>query len=471
MKKQNGFRKLILYITMAAVLVGFFSGCGVQQSVEDATGAAESTDNTLCIFTENTAVYSLIEDVAREFEAEYEGVSIQLEAPPVGEGRTEYLEQLRVQIMAGKGPDIYILPVENTGSDQIFPNVGMCMNNGIFKDISRYYDKDSELCKEDLVSAVMDAGVIDGARYILPLQYNFPVLYVDNGQLEKAKRNLDECLNGMIDIVGTKGGTALAADYSFAYFSLHWLNFLPELIDYEKLEVSISKKELADFLAQYRELMTMAGSSALRYASPSYENYMSSGDFWALDGVSAHLGSLNSLLSNLQIAKATGTDLTVIPLSASDGSVAATVTYYGAIDANCNNPELAYRFLRRFLLAENQWNTAFAGQLSGWPVLTGNSWEEMNDVLWRSIRDLSFSAQDQKDRLSALRSVELTAEDVSVLNTKIDVVHLPFAAKGDFMDRIDSQLNLARNPDAMSVDVAELAEEIIWELELHLAEG
>ena len=42
-------------------------------------------------------------------------------------------------------------------------------------------------------------------------------------------------------------------------------------------------------------------------------------------------------------------------MRALDGDLVANITYYGAVGAGCETPELAYSFLRMFLLEETQW--------------------------------------------------------------------------------------------------------------------
>ncbi len=462
-------------ILLLAVLL-----CGCGSEAADSGSTTPDGDDTLWILTEKCTTYALVKHIAQQFQEEYPDVTIRLETlPSNAEEREVYLEQLKVQIMAGKGPDIYLLPVENFSSSQVFPNFGQCMQNGIFLDISPYYDADTALNKDGFVSAVMDAGVIDDARYILPLQYDYPVAYVDVQQLERvglSPDDMDDCLNGMTEVVQTLGSSALAANYSFAYFQLHWLCFLPELMDYEAQEVTLEKEQLTDFLNQYRDLMTAVDQTTLDYAAPHFSNYMNFGEFWALDGVCVQLGSLKNLIYNLRIAKATGTELAVIPVRATDGSLTADVVFYGAVGTGCGDPELAYTFLRQFLLEENQWENNLSEHSSGllgdgWPVLTEGSWSDLSDDFWRQEVRTQYQEADQKQRRTALLNTKLTAEDFSVLDTQIDVVQLPFAAKGDYMEMIDSRLNPSRNPDAMRVDVADLAEEILWELELLLAEG
>ena len=55
------------------------------------------------------------------------------------------------------------------------------MENGVFLNLSGYYD--TEELAQGLKTDVMDGCLKNGARLVLPLGYNMPVLYVDRESL------------------------------------------------------------------------------------------------------------------------------------------------------------------------------------------------------------------------------------------------------------------------------------------------
>lgn len=469
------------WVSILLIMTLMFCGCFVP-SAQDTIDAETSVEeqNTLWIVTSSGTMYSLIKRVTEQFGEEHEGLTINLEKLPLdAEEREAYMERLRVQIMAGNGPDIYLLPLEFVGSDQLFNDVTQSKMNGLFLDISEYYDADEELNKDGLVTEIMNAGVLNGSRYVLPLRYNYPVAYVDVQRVEAACLNVDgvdNCLMGITEIVQTMGGSSLTAYYGSTYFAVYWPCFLPELFDYDNQKVALTKTQLEDFLTQYRNLMCAIGDNALCDAIPDFGNYISNGSWWALDGQSVQLGSLDNLIYNLRIAKAEGIELAVIPLKNTNEELVASITFYGAIGASCENPKMAYALLREFLLEENQWENNLSENLTGliadgWPVLTDGAWSDLNADLWLQIADNRYTDAEKKERKNSLKFAELTEKDYSVLDTEIDIVQFPVAEKVDYWEIVDSQLNAVRNTDVMNVDVGELAENLIWELEWHLAEG
>lgn len=445
-------------------------GCGIRFEPTD------ETESSLWIVTNNSGMKQLIDRVSECFLEAHPGMTITIDTgPDDADEWPVYLEQLQVQIMAGEGPDIFLFLSENISSSSLITDVNQFMRNGLFLDIAEYYDRDTEVNKDGLVPAVMDAGVVDGARYVLPLRYNFPVVYADVGQLEAAGISVDDLkngLSGLVDAVEKMGEDSLAADYGSFYFYLYWMNVLPELIDYEKQSVLLDKEELVEFLAEYRALMACGISDSV----PNFDSYIEREVFWALDGYGLYLGTLNCLAENTRIAKSADVELAVIPLTASDGSLIANVSYYGAVSANTHSPELAYAFLREFLLEENQWENnlgALTSTLidSGWPVLVEGAWADLDKDLLKGTNDISPDAEDARTRRRVLKSTEMVEEDYLILDAQIDTVRFFPAEQWDYMMRIDSVLNINRNPNAMEVDLEVLAEEIIQELEWRLAEG
>ena len=165
------------------------------------------------------------------------------------------LEQLRVEMMAGKGPDIFILPTTvQFHRENLILDVEQAMRNGLFADLSEYYDADDDLGKEVLATEVMDAGVVGGRRYVLPLRYNLPVAYVDEAQFEAIGLSVDLFSSGMInlmDAITATGNPDIITRATNGNFDLYSFNYLSDVVDYDKRQVSISKEELISFLRSY----------------------------------------------------------------------------------------------------------------------------------------------------------------------------------------------------------------------------
>ena len=465
------FKIFIAIVCITVITAGSLSSC--------ASSSNEPITNCeLWVLTVNTGSEYLIEEISERFQEEHPGVTVRIDTgPDTAEEWEQYLEQLQIQIMAGHGPDVILNLSENISTPTYITDVNQFMRNGLCLDLTAYYEQDTELDKAGLVSSVMDAGVVDGARYVLPLRYNIPVIYADVQQLEAVGLRADDLQNGLsslAEVAPILDAGAIASDYGDWFFNLYWMNCLSELIDYDAQQVALDRAELIGFLDDYRKL-TFYGIDTVYV--PALGSYIrDNNSFWALNGNCIFLGTLDNLAQNLRIAKAAGIDLAVLPLTASDGSVIANVSYYGAIGANTNNPDLAYEFLREFLLEENQWENNLGKSLStlidcGWPVLTKNSWSDLDADLLRMLSDETVTDSLARERKARIRSVELVEEDFSILNTEFEDVRFFPATQWNYMMEIERQLNIKTNPDAMTVDINALAEEILQELTWDLAEG
>lgn len=435
---------------------------------------AEQKDEALWVLIDYRTSGFPVEQALQSFQQTYPNVPLRIEYLPEDPGEQElYLEQLRTEIMAGQGPDVFLLAQYSP----VFSDVEQSMHSGLFLDISTYYDTDTALEKDGFAQSIMEAGVVDGARYILPLYYNFPVLYVDTRQLESAGISLDSLgkgISGLSQAVEKLGKKAVVNRAMF--LDCYLPNLFSELIDYEAQKVTWSREELAAFLAQYRDLMTCIEEEYIPWHIESMTNYISTNDFLGQSENCIYLGSLLDLVDVIRTAKATGTELAIVPLTAANGSLCATVTNYGAIGAGTDKPELAYEFLRIFTFKENQWAVSTKSHsllTENWPMLVQDSWAEIDGKIWESTMasTKAITVEGGKARRSAIAQTSVTTEDYAVLEAEISEVVFPLRCGMEYMTIIRQQLNPYLNPDAANVDIEALADRLIQDLQWRVAEG
>lgn len=481
--------RLICAVLTVIMLSGILSAC----DVEDPSETTGSGVTTLWIVTEaeinpDGGMNVQAEAVIREFEKNHENVEIELEILPHWKNNREErevrLEQIRAEILAGKGPDGYLLPNYFLIAEPMFNDVQQAMRNGVFTDISACYDADDTLGKENLVTEVMDAGVVDGARYVLPLRYTFPVAFVDTQIMEEAGIDLraeDLNIYSLWDEISKTGDQAWyiqAAVYSGAVVT--YLTYLPEALDYDTGEVLIDKEELAAFLYRLQDIKQNAGEN-IRQSITAYL-YTDTGVFFSPEAP-MEIYQAERAMEIEAIAQVEGRDVAAMPLRAADGDLVAEVTYYGAVGSGSQEPELVYEFLREFLTEESQFEhdrlskplKRIEHQLiaGGLPVRMKGSVEKVWDIYQTVYQNLPAFGNNRKaiTRRAAVLKAEITAEDVPVLDVPIDRVH--FASTVDQYDLSDliAQLNDIRTGEPTDVDVEALAQEIIDMYRMHLGEG
>ena len=497
--KKKFWKTLLALLLVLLMICGLLSGCNRNTDTENTITAYDDTTSdgtvSLRVVTEKTGAFMMndvVQKIAKDYEASHENVVIKVDIlPDDAEEREIRLESLRADIMAGNGPDVFLLPT-NTKSrreEMLFLDVVQSMYNGMFTDIGPYYDADYALEKEELQTTVMNAGVLGDARYVLPLRYSIDTLLIDREELAKygvSEEEITGSINDLFEVILQKKDPMLA--YSAAMYSISDARPFPELIDYENEQVLLTKEEVGAYLKAYLQwdaLGVIEGTSN-RDPQPrasSTSSYVSSANYWQSGGFPVHVESLVDAVHSYVIAETVGAgEFAAYPLRSSDGSVVAEVTYWGAIGTGCENVDVAYDFLRQFLCEETQWELGRSAKQAGaacslyeagYPVRIKGSIPSISASVVNTA-SLSVDSDDIKAseaRMNALKAVEMTDKDFPLLEVEIDAVRFPISWETEFRFRRDALQLGSENGQPTDKEIEELAEEMIRELEFHLAEG
>ena len=437
-------------------------------------------------YDDTLGIHSQLNKWVTQFEAEHEGVTVVLEVLPLdSNSRNPMIQQIRSELMSGNGPDVILMPnaysdraSAGSGQNPLINDVRLAMKNGLFLDISKYYDEDIELAADELQQTVMDAGVLGEARYVLPLRYDIPIMYVDKQAFSETGLRQDIFESNVIELMDNV--VALDDNRTAANFRMHWIqpqftmNFLPSLIDYDTGKVAVSQAELEVFFQSYQNywvrLLHAFSNSALSNR-PVFYQYQSNGEYWTGTGNFMFIGSMQQAVENITIAKTKNIELEMYPVRSMDGSVIADVTYYGAISAGSQNPELAYEFLRAFLTEDFQWERnlidvqgvwKLAGY--GWPVRSEGSYAALTESIWaRSEWKFSHGA-------NKIPKEALLENECSILSTKIDKARFSIPLEHSFYRDLWTLYDKEKMMPS-DVDIPQLAQKWLEKLQLHLDEG
>ena len=461
MKKSTVFLLFVLVLTLFLL-----SSCSHNTHTEE---------RTLWIVTEESVADGMnwqAKNSIKDFEKANPDVKVELEILPNekehAQEREIRLKKIRSDILAGQGPDIYLLPNSTFASNPLFEDVQQSMYNGVFADISAYYDADDGLGKEELVTEVMDGGVVDGARYVLPLYYTFPVLYTERQlmtslglDLEASSSNIYSLLGALTSAYDTKWNWApSAAGYS------GYAPYLPQMIDYASGKVLVGEEEFSNFLSSCCSLYSDALVSGFGMST-----YINTGRVFEEENP-IYMGWAQNAAAFSAISKVSNQDLVAIPIRAADGDLVACVTYYGAVGNGCSDPELAYQLLREFLTEDVQFEkerlsqSKFTAQTaaSGLPVRSRGNVSDLWKVQQKIYKNFGSEAEETR-RKRALMAVALEQTDVPVLDVRIDRVH--------FANSFDQRIMTFAVGDILreQADVDTVVRELILQLQMHAAEG
>lgn len=263
-------------------------------------------------------------------ETEYELLVL----PDDTEDREPELTRLRTEIMAGKGPDAFVLnspipgTVTNSGEilEPLFPNVEKSMYSHLFLDVEEMVQNSEIVALDSCNQTVMDVGVTGDGRFLLPLTYTFSGIMVDRSALEDPDytfSTLDQLLQS--DQETLKG--------LFSYSTLGMFpNCLGLLADYQGQNLLVTSESLQTAIEQ--------GESFAAYQDEQYS------------GSTARLGGLTASWSDWMNLPYEETAYNVYPIPNPEGGVTAAVTMYAAINRNASHPQEAFALIEQLFREE-----------------------------------------------------------------------------------------------------------------------
>lgn len=443
---------------------------------EEETEPSDPKDVFWIVMDNTVGMTSLVEKLIDTFQSDHPELQVELQVIPTyyfqsdKDKRDAVLQEIRTAMAEGNGPDVFLLPAAQKNGEPLFVDVNLAMRDGAFADISTYYDADKELGKEDLVTAVMDAGMVDGARYVLPLRYDMPVLYVDTYQLDDEGCTM-EMLSGTIgelyDAVLASGNPKLAtaATVTATATSDFSLNFYPEFIDYDTGEILLTAEDMMSLLQSIQNARAAEQIDKRQFQNPPTDEYLAGEDSEYWNDISCYyIGGMDDLLSFALFTCAhVAPGLTMLPVTAVDGSVVADVTYYGAVSADSKNPELAYEFLRWFLTEEGQWqeNEDLVSNYIGWPV------RAKGDVSTPAQKYITYKcAQVDLYRHTLTNS---GIGELPILDRSIDRVQFATNYELEFKEDVVDLLNDSKTGAVQDADIIVLLQAWLEKVQQHLA--
>lgn len=428
-----------------AIMLSYFHGCAsTSMPVQAAESNTSDTQVSLWLITEETVCDGMNDQVkllTQKFEETHENVKIKLDILPTSEPeRVNYLKNLYALIENGEGPDIYCLPTSDvltldhpipytyTRIKPIFPDVNLAMREGYFKDISTFYDSDHTLHKDALLTEVMDAGLVGTARYTLPLRYNAPILYVNDDILSEYNVSTDPLNSGILswmDYIRTTNNPILAC--SAEYVSIKAFS---DLLDYDSKTITLSEDKLIRYLELLQDIRKLIGFEVNHRSRASIESYICNKHSL----LPAQVGTLENAMDFVAISSLENISLSMYPLRSVDGDWIATVSYFAAIGADCNHPDLAYDFIRTFLMPEYQWEEnrhkpeteQYSGILErSWPVLTKGSVAPLWENYKMQANKNYYPIEETQSVKDAILSLELSDSSLPILTERIDIARFP----------------------------------------------
>lgn len=308
------------------------------------------------------AVKGFLETVAdlggpEDGEAEY--------IPASGSERKSVLTQLRNEIMAGSGPDVFIVISGNDRSnleddDPLFPFPEKSMASGLFLPLDSYIENAQFLEWDKLTPQVMAAGKIEKGQMLLPLCYTFPVTFYRKEEVSlmtTAETTWEDMINdstGLLSCAGNMWYQPMDGYTLITPWNLFPAALLGKGEDYEAEQLNFTQEELLTYTKQAVSL---------------YQREQA-GEF---DSLPSHKPAA------MTVDECSGIEYAMVPCYQVHGGVTATVTAFAGINANTKRADDAFFLLDVLLKGDFQEKSSlyqYFGDSNGIPTYEGLMTEE-----------------------------------------------------------------------------------------------
>lgn len=259
---------------------------------------------------------------------------------PDSEEQENAQTRLLTDLMAGKGPDLLLMNLISFSTNQ-----KTAMGSGLFQDLN-YYFKQNPIDWENYNTAIMNSGLYQGKRYIVPLSYTI-------GIYATTKKTLDR--NGIptsVDFTLDNFDKLLPYQENLEENKTGFFNRAPDIslyictfIDYDKKEHKFETSKFKKSMEQYKQLNQMQNTSMY-----VFENCMGFSDPRMMGN---YIASKNSSL------KEDDKLILIADKMTSDSGTTAVPWNTVAINANSPNGARAFKFIQ-WALSETTQRSKFS---------------------------------------------------------------------------------------------------------------
>lgn len=353
-------RPLLLFAILGVLL----SACAAQPS--DTSKMPGSTTSlptvTVCLDLAvygNTGLMDIIPGRGEDFEVVLDTV------PTKYPERDAKLTRIRTEIMAGKGPDVflcdcmypYFLTEAGDEPQALFPFPEKAMKNRVFLPLDEYIQNSDTLEWDMQLPVIMDAGKNDEGQLLLPFSYTFSVAAFD-----REKYRLSEELPMTWEEMASSGDPLV----HFAITQGILSGALGRTADYDRDEPTFTEDELLNCAELFWE-----SSEAMRNGRMTeLTEYNADGGYYELkDGVkyinfsSYELGTLKG---GTDIGDS-GREYLMVPVYNTSGGVTASVTAFAGVNRNTKVPDESFRVIEAVFSRSTQQASPIYNSLMGIP--------------------------------------------------------------------------------------------------------
>jgi hypothetical protein len=272
---------------------------------------------------------------------------VEVEIVNFDEAAEEFRAILNTELAAGRGPDLVLAQTRD------FPDIYKTMETEIFVDLNHFIANDNGFNMNEYNQAVLDAGVLRGRRYVMPIQYNVPILMTTQEILDAEAINpADLSTFDSFITVAQRFNEKYAGDPNKSVFTNFQINasnirnFFPHsginLIDYQANAVGIDKGKFKSIIDIMKKTYVRE-DIAVRNPLTEYEGLRDKNQLFSIESTIGWI--FYDTYDRLVQDGLTG--------------VTAEVQYFGAIPKSSENQINAWNLLKIILSEDIQAGTMY----------------------------------------------------------------------------------------------------------------
>ena len=302
----------------------------------------EETDTLVLYSDEGTLMF--LKKAMELFQKQYPNV--QIEHKHYSQDECEAI--LQAEIPAGKGPDLLF------SYYGLLPDIYKTMDSGVLVDLNPYMANDPDFSLSDYNEGVLNGGVINGKRYIVPINYTIPMLLTteellfENGIDPSSLNSFDGFINACTEFREKNPEKRLFTTGASNYYLQNLYEYSGlRMIDYEKKEISINEE-------RFNKIMDLC---RLYYKNPPEDGFMDSQIMlYRRETMFGNCETTEfSYFTAYAVIKYMQQETPIFcTVPNEDDGVTASIFYFSGIPVGAQNKINGYRFLKILLSDEYQ---------------------------------------------------------------------------------------------------------------------
>lgn len=334
--------------------------------------------------------------------------------PAWGTDRENAMTSLKTEIMAGKGPDLFLCEQDTYAiggasfgkmdSDPFFAFQEKAMKNRLFLPLDDYIKSAKYMEWDRFLPVIMEAGRSEEGQQIIPMSFAFDALYVD-----REKYGLEDWDRSMSWQEMRESGSPVLQYATSARIP----NVIGRVMEPGADEPMFTEEELLGYIREY--------CGRLPGERGSYDELNE--DEAVYDGMMMRIYVPDTHISGRPEAFVMGDgspDYRIIPARNVKGGVTANINEFAAINRNARYPDLAFNIIDFLMSTRNQQNSElFNSRVTlGMPVHMDIGSEEFPIEIYWYMSDANFKEYcAARDEITEVRFPSPVDEAVWAIDT------------------------------------------------------